>query len=125
MAPKRGSTAKTQRPRSYYLVLAGELLVHRHPARTTAGRPKAAVRIVTSGDLFIFDCDGVHVADCDAAVDSVVLRIDRRRFERQADLDPVLRGLRNAVHADVQAIMVGHDGPGMWASCEVCRRLVP
>ena len=80
---------------SYYCVVSGKLLVHRNRARS-----QPAAQFVTRGRLFIFDCDGVHMASCRAVVDSVVLRIDRRRFELRVGLDPVLRGVRNSVHAN-------------------------
>ncbi len=83
----------------YYLVVSGKLMVHRRIAGATTGQPKTVVQSAECGDLLIYDCDGTHVATCDALEDSVVLRIDRRRFERQAALDPVLRRVGQSVHA--------------------------
>ncbi len=80
---------------NYYLVESGQLLLHRHPRH---GDP--AIRLAEHGALLIFDCDGSHVADCHATRDSVVLAIDRLRFETQAELDTALKGVLNRVHAD-------------------------
>ena len=97
--------------RSYYLVLSGKLIVHRKLVYTTATGSRSVVRLVTPGDLFIFDTDGVHVANCDAIADSLLLRVDRRSFELQATLDPLLMGVRNAVHAgELEFILQGLGG---------------
>ncbi len=96
----------------YYFVQTGEFLVHRRIERLRMGRPKAAVRLVSEDDLFIFDCDGVHVANCDAVVESVVLCIERQRLEQLAALDPVLRRMLTAVHeTELRFILraLGHD----------------
>ena len=85
---------------SYYFVETGELLAHRRLARPTTGGPTAAVRFLTSGDLFILNCGELHAADCDALVDCVVLSIDRVQLQQQAALDPDLSHAQSAVHAD-------------------------
>jgi len=84
----------------YYLVQSGGFIVRRALARSGPRDARTAVRFVAPNELFIFDRAGAHVADCDAMVDSVVLRIDRQRFKQQAMLDPALGALRSAVHAD-------------------------
>ncbi|MFM9942688.1 MAG: cyclic nucleotide-binding domain-containing protein [Hyphomicrobiaceae bacterium] len=85
---------------SYYLVETGQFLVHRRLARSTSGGPVAAVRFLSCGDLFIFNCGDMRAANCDALVDSVVLRIDRVQFQREAALNPELDHAQSAVHAD-------------------------
>ena len=84
----------------FYLLLSGELLIHRRRTPSMAGRAKAAIRLVSPDELFIFDCDGKHLADCSAISDCILLRIDRRRMERLAALDPVLRGVLHRLHAN-------------------------
>ena len=84
---------------SYYLVESGKFLVHRRLAPSTSGGPVAAVRFLSRGDLFIFNCGDKRAADCDALVDSVVLSIDCMQLKRQTALDPELAHAQSAVHA--------------------------
>ena len=85
---------------SFYLLLSGELLIHRRRTPSMVGRGKTAIRLVFPDELFIFDCDGKHLADCSAISDCILLRIDRRRMERLAALDRVLRGVLHRLHAN-------------------------
>jgi hypothetical protein len=80
--------------RHYILVQSGKLLVRRRGVSA-----RSAIRFASDGDFISFDCDGVHVASCEAIVDTVVVRIDRRTLDRQARLDPMLKRLCNALHA--------------------------
>ncbi len=84
----------------YYLLLSGELLMHRPRRPSMAGRAKAAVRLVYPDELFIFDGGGTRLANGSAISDCILLRIDRRRMERLAVLDPVLRGVLHRLHAN-------------------------
>ena len=92
---------------SYTFVESGRLLIRRRSLRA-----RAAIRFMTDGDLFIYDCDGLHLASCDALVDTVVLRIDRCRFQRLALLDPVVAAVCNAVHASELEFILCSLGPG-------------
>lgn len=85
---------------SYYVLLSGAMLVHRPGTPSLAGRGKAAIRFLSTDEPFIFDCDGRHVAHCVAVSGCDLLRIDRRRLERLAVTDLVLRGILNRVHAN-------------------------
>lgn len=78
----------------YFLVESGQIVVHRHPRGA-----KPSVRLAEEGDLLIYDCDGVHAADCHSTQAAIVFAIDRRRLELRAILDPALRGILHRVHA--------------------------
>jgi len=78
----------------YFLVESGQLVVHRHPRAT-----KPSVRLAEEGDLLVYDCDGVHAADCHSTQATIVIAIDRRRLELRAILDPALKGILHRVHA--------------------------
>ncbi len=112
VAARRALFAAGNPALGFYLVVSGKLMVHRRIAGATSGQPRTVVRSAERGDLLIYDCDGTHVADCDALEDSVVLWIDRRRFERQAALDPVLQRAGNAVHASELEWILHSLGPG-------------
>ncbi len=92
--------AKGEPASSYYLVESGQFLVHRRLGRSTSGGPVAAVRFLSCGDLFIFNCGDMRAADCDALLNSVVLRIDHVQFQRAAALNPELRHAQSVIHAD-------------------------
>lgn len=77
---------------NYYLVERGALLVG---GRICVG----PIRHLEPGDLFIYDCDHTHVANCEASVDSVVHCIDRERLERLALRTPELKGALHLVHS--------------------------
>ncbi len=104
----------------YYFVVSGKLLIRRR-----APRARSAIRFMTDGDLFIYDCDGGHVASCDAVVDSTVLRIDRRQFDRQARLDPRLGRVRDAVHTDELEFILRGLGPAPRRRADLCANATP
>ncbi len=78
----------------YFLVETGSLVLQRGPRRSSG-----TLRFVHKGDLFIFDCGGLHAANCTALGSIRLLSIERRRIEIAAMLDPMLRGVLQAAHA--------------------------
>jgi CRP-like cAMP-binding protein len=89
----------------YYFLAAGRLLVHRD---CEAGVPdaRAVVQFVTAGDLFAFDCDGRHFANCTAIADSLLLRIPRLDLEILAARDEKVNRVLKAVHANELAFVL-------------------
>lgn len=77
---------------NYYLVESGALLVG---SRGFVG----PVRRLEPGELFIYECNHAHVANCEATVDSIVHCIDRGRLERLAVRTPELKGALHLVHS--------------------------
>ena len=81
--------------KNYYLVVSGDLLVHR---RLTL-RSKPVIRFMRRGDLFIYDCDGRHAANCHATTDCVVLPIERCWLDNVSRGNAALAGVLKSVHA--------------------------
>ena len=86
----------------YFAVLSGELLVHRRQS----SKHKPTIRIMTRGDLFIYDAADRHSADCDAVTGSVVLRIERQRLDELAGFNPDLADVLRVVHASELAMLL-------------------
>ena len=79
----------------YFVVLSGELLVHRRHSP----KHKPTIRFLTRGDIFICDAGDCHSADCDAVTGSVVLRIERQLVGALARCNSDLAALLQDVHA--------------------------
>lgn len=105
--PHDGLFSIGDRASHYYLVESGRLLLRRAPQDAAP-----IVRVVEAGELFIFDCDWIHAADCHALTDAVVLAVDRRRVEIRALFDVALRGVLQAVHAQELAMILQSLGAG-------------
>ena len=90
----------------YYLVVSGELLVHRRQRP----RSKPGIRFMRRGDLLIYDCDGRHAASCHATIDSVVMPIERRWLNNVAGCNTALAGLLRSVHAAELELILGSLG---------------
>ena len=94
--------------RYFYLVVAGEFLVQRRPARH--GKPD--IRMLTRGDFFIYDCGGRHAASCYATQDSIVLPIERQWLETLARRDRALADVLKCVHStELQMILESLQSP--------------
>jgi CRP-like cAMP-binding protein len=83
--------------KDFFFVAAGQLLVHRH---CVAPKARAIIQSLTVGDLFVFNCEGHHVGNCIALVDSLLLRISCRDLEALAAQDETVNSMLKAVHAN-------------------------
>jgi len=94
----------------YFFVERGSLVLERSRPRRNSN-----LRFAHPGDLFIFDCGGVHAADCTALGSTRLLSIERRRVENAARIDPALGQAVQAAHARelgliLQTLGVEHTG---------------
>lgn len=85
----------------YFLIESGKVIAHR-----TRNCSQPIIRLIRERELFIFDCAGTHVANCEAVSPVMLLQVDRRRLDADAKWDPVLRGLLNAMHAQELSMLL-------------------
>jgi len=87
---KQGDPAK-----SYYVVASGKLVARRQH------RPnlKSVSKVISTGELFIYNCDGSHAADCYAPFESIVWAIDRRWLNSAAQRHLGLTAVLHSIHA--------------------------
>ena len=77
------------------------LLVYRQSSSA-----KPAIRVVTDGDLFTYDCGGTRAANCEALDDCAVVCIDRQRLHESARSSSLLTRVLRAVHsAELEMIL--------------------